>query len=78
MADPLRVSAVDVGMDLVHTLLAISHAEEEAQLVSANIAGFLYVQDVELTERTLVCLAPAAGDPPNKLLIAGSFKVYLS
>lgn len=76
MADPLRVSAVAVDMNLQHTLLAISHAQEEAQLVSANIAGFLYVKDVDLAERTIVCLAPAAGELPNAKLVAGSFKVY--
>ena len=41
-----------------------------------NIAGFLYVKDVELAERTLVCLAPAAGNLPGRLLLGGSFKVY--
>lgn len=76
MADPLRVSPVAIGMDLLHRLLAISYAEGESQLVSANIAGFLYVKDVELAERTLVCLAPAAGNLPGRLLIAGSFQVY--
>ncbi len=76
IADPLQPSLVTPGMELLHTLLAISHATEEAQLVSHNIAGFLYVKDVELAERTLVCLAPSAGELPSKLVLMGSFKTY--
>jgi polyribonucleotide 5'-hydroxyl-kinase len=76
MADPLRISPVAVGMDLLHTLLAVSHAADDSQLVSSNVAGFLYVKDVELVEQTLVCLAPAAGNLPSRMLLAGSFKVY--
>ena len=34
IADPLRVSPVSVGMDLLHTLLAVSHAPEEGQLLA--------------------------------------------
>ncbi len=63
-------------MQLLHTLLAISHAAEEGQLAASNVAGFLYVKDIELAERTLVCLAPTAGDLPGRLLLSGSFKTY--
>ena len=76
MADPLRVSPVALTMDLMHTMLAISHAADDTGLVSANIAGFLYVKDVDLAARTLVCLAPSAGELPCKLLLAGSFKTF--
>lgn len=41
------------------------------------MAGFIYVQDVDLAKGTLTYLAPCAGPLPGSLLLAGSFKTYL-
>ena len=42
-----------------------------------NVAGFIYVQDVDLAKGTLTYLAPCAGALPSPLLLAGAFKTYL-
>lgn len=74
-ADPLRVSPVTPGPDLLHAMLAISHATDASQLTTANVAGFLYVKDVDREAQTLVVLAPCDGNLPNTLLIASGFKI---
>lgn len=74
-ADPLRVSLVTPGPELLHALLAISHAKDSSQLTTANVAGFLYVKDVDRESQTLVVLAPCDGDLPNTLLLTSGFKV---
>lgn len=42
-----------------------------------NVAGFIYVQDVDAAKGTITYLAPCAGPLPGTLLLAGSFKTYL-
>jgi len=74
-ADPLRVSPVTPGPELLHSLLAISHAIEPSQIIRENVAGFLYVKDVDREQQMLVCLAPCAGSLPGTLLLASSFKI---
>lgn len=73
--DPLRVSPVTPGPGLLHALLAISYAQESSQLMTANVAGFLYVKDVDIDAQTLVCLAPCDSTLPSTLLLASAFKV---
>jgi polyribonucleotide 5'-hydroxyl-kinase len=44
---------------------------------AVNVAGFIYVQDVDLAKGTLTYLSPCAGPLPGSLLLSGSFKTYL-
>ena len=76
MATALRVQSVRPGNELLHCLLAISHAGSEEQLLTANVAGFLYVREVDTARGIISCFAPAAGELPGKLLLQGSFKTY--
>ena len=55
MADPLRVAPVASPGELLHALLAVSHAPAPEFLLSVNIAGFLYVSDVDVTRNTVRC-----------------------
>lgn len=41
------------------------------------MAGFIYVQDVDVGKGTITYLAPCAGALPSSLLLAGAFKTYL-
>lgn len=54
VADPLRVAPVTSPGELLHSLLAVSHAPAPEFLLSVNVAGFLYVSDVDVT-RNMVC-----------------------
>ena len=76
VADPLRLAEVRPGRDLVQSLLAVSHASTQDELLSTNIAGFLYVTAVDLTHGTITYLAPCPGNLPGKFLLTGTLKVY--
>lgn len=76
MATALRLQPVRPGNELLHCLLAISHAASEDELLTKNVAGFLYVRDVDVAKGIISCFAPAPGELPGKLLLQGSFKTY--
>ncbi|KAK9925134.1 hypothetical protein M0R45_033471 [Rubus argutus] len=71
-ADPTRVVAVNISRDLTHTVLAISYAKEPDEIISSNVAGFVFVTDINIERKTLTYLAPAAGELPGKYLIVGT------
>lgn len=77
VADPLRLTRITSPSDLLYCILAVSHAPEPALLLASNVAGFIYVQDVDVAKGTVTYLAPCPGALPAKYLLAGSFKVYL-
>ena len=76
VADPLRLVPVTNCSELLNCLLAVSHAETSDRLLTDNIAGFLYVSDVDIKQNTITCLQPTPGGLPGKFLIMGSFQVY--
>ncbi|CAN1153101.1 Protein CLP1 homolog [Linum perenne] len=48
VSNPLRVTTVNIDHDLLHVILAVSYAQEPDQIVSSNVAGFIYVTDIDL------------------------------
>lgn len=77
VADPLRITPVTASLDLMHSMLAVSHAATPDQLLPVNVAGFVLITDVDIVQRTLTYLAPCPGPLPGRYLIAGSFKIFL-
>ncbi|KAF8390265.1 hypothetical protein HHK36_024790 [Tetracentron sinense] len=47
-ADPTRLVPVNINRDLLHLVLAVSFAKEPDQIISCNIAGFIYITDVDI------------------------------
>ena len=76
VADPLRITKVTSCSELLHCLLAVSHADSPEQLLSVNVAGFLYVTDVDIKQNQITYLQPCPGSLPGKYLMMGSFQVY--
>lgn len=77
VVDPLELSFVSNPKDLLYSMVAVSHAPTSDLLLSVNIAGFIYVQEVDVDKGTFTFLAPSGGDLPGKMLLLGSYKVYL-
>jgi len=77
VADPLKITRVTNYRDLLFTMVAISHAKKPEMLLSTNVAGFIYVQDVDVEKGTINYLTPTPGALPNTLMLAGSYKTYL-
>ncbi|KAM5581470.1 hypothetical protein ABKV19_010608 [Rosa sericea] len=71
-ADPTRVVPVNINRDLLHMVLAISYAKEPDEIISSNVAGFVFVTDINIERKTITYLAPAAGELPGKFLIVGT------
>ncbi|XP_011003189.1 PREDICTED: protein CLP1 homolog [Populus euphratica] len=72
VANPLRVAPVNIDRDLLHVVLAVSYAQEPDQIVSSNIAGFIYVTDIDLQRRKITYLSPTSGELPSKYLVMGT------
>lgn len=77
VSDPLRVAPVVITSELLHSVLAVSHASEIDEVLPLNIAGYVYVTDVDVARSTITYLAPCPGPLPGKFLLAGSLKVFL-
>ncbi|KAI4351594.1 hypothetical protein L6164_005939 [Bauhinia variegata] len=71
-ADPTRIVPVNINSDLLHLVLAVSFAKELDEIISSNVAGFIYVTDIDIQRKKITYLAPSAGELPSKYLIVGS------
>ncbi|CAH9137201.1 unnamed protein product [Cuscuta epithymum] len=71
-ADPARLVPVNINRDLLHLVLAVSYAKEPDQIISSNVAGFIYITEVDMKRKQLTYLAPCAGELPSKNLIVGT------
>ncbi|GAB2237520.1 hypothetical protein Droror1_Dr00015422 [Drosera rotundifolia] len=71
-ADPTRVVQVNISQDLLHLVLAVLFAKDADQILSSNVAGFIYITDVDMQRRKITYLAPSAGELPSRMLIHGS------
>ncbi|EEH51471.1 pre-mrna cleavage complex family protein [Micromonas pusilla CCMP1545] len=73
-ADPLRVSTVAPSMSLLNAVLGVSHGKTQAELLSSNVAGFIFVTDVDVANGRFTYLTPCPGELPSRNLIAGTLK----
>ncbi|KAH9620121.1 hypothetical protein KSS87_023889 [Heliosperma pusillum] len=71
-ADPTRLVPVNITQDLLHLVLAVSFAKDPAEIISSNVAGFIYITDVDVQRRKITYLAPSVGELPSKILILGT------
>ncbi|KAL1920289.1 uncharacterized protein VTP21DRAFT_1435 [Calcarisporiella thermophila] len=69
-----QLMPVDPGDILLHSVLALSNATSEEEVLEANVAGFVYVSEVNEAKRKMTVLSPSPGRLPKKYLIMGSFK----
>lgn len=72
VANPLRIVPVNVDKELLHLVLAVSYAKDADQIISSNVAGFIFVTEVDTQRKTITYLAPSPGMLPSKYLIAGT------
>ncbi|KAL7232409.1 hypothetical protein ACSBR2_010434 [Camellia fascicularis] len=71
-ADPTRLVLVNINRDLLHLVLAVSFAKEPDQIISSNVAGFIYITDIDIQRKKITYLAPSAGELPSRFLIMGT------
>ncbi|KAI8372301.1 Pre-mRNA cleavage complex II protein Clp1-domain-containing protein [Choanephora cucurbitarum] len=76
-SDETQVVRVDNYDMCLHSILAMLNAgqdEHENKLLGSNVAGFVYVSDVDEEKRKVTILSPSPGRLPKKHLLMGSFK----
>lgn len=73
-ADPLRVSTVAPSMGLLNAVLAVSHGTTQTEILNQNVAGFVYVTEVDMASGRFTYTAPAGGALPSRNLILGTLK----
>ncbi|KAL3631306.1 Protein CLP1 [Castilleja foliolosa] len=71
-AKPTRLIPVIVNRNLLHSVLAVSFAKEPDEILSSNVAGFIWITDINVQSKKVRYLAPSAGSHPGKYLIMGS------
>ena len=76
VSDPLKISKVGDFRDILNCMVAISHASSPEELLNANVAGFIYVQDVDVEKGTVTYLSPRDGALPSTLMLAGTYRTY--
>ncbi|KAH3756235.1 pre-mRNA cleavage complex subunit [Pelomyxa schiedti] len=72
--DPVRLVEVTPTSELVHSLLGVVMCTDPSALLTSNVAGFLYVNDIDFERRTITVLAPCPGDLPSRFLVVGTLK----
>ncbi|XAR71225.1 hypothetical protein NMG60_11028392 [Bertholletia excelsa] len=71
-ADPTRLVPVTISQDLLHLVLAVSFAKDPDEIISSNVAGFIYITDIDIQRKKITYLAPSAGVLPSRSLIMGT------
>jgi polyribonucleotide 5'-hydroxyl-kinase len=72
--DPMRVAPVVPSTSLLHSVLAVSHGKTQGDLLTSNVAGFIYVTEVDMMQKKFTYLSPCAGDLPSNVLLVGNLK----
>ncbi|GAM21773.1 hypothetical protein SAMD00019534_049480, partial [Acytostelium subglobosum LB1] len=72
--DPLQLQEISPSLDMLHSILAVSYAKNAQGILNSNVAGFLYVKDVNMETKRITVLAPCPGDLPTKFLLMGTLK----
>lgn len=69
--EPLKVLP---SLDLKFHLVGVSYAKKVDELLESNIAGFVYIKDINFDRNELVVLSPCSGPLPGELLILSGIK----
>uniref|UniRef100_A0A383VI97 Protein CLP1 homolog n=1 Tax=Tetradesmus obliquus TaxID=3088 RepID=A0A383VI97_TETOB len=76
-ANPLKVTPVVVSPELEQSLLAVSHAQVPDQLLPSNVAGFVWINGVDVTSNKVTCLMPTSAAMPGSYLLTGTIKTFV-
>jgi polyribonucleotide 5'-hydroxyl-kinase len=72
--DPLKPRVVSLGRDLLHSVIGVSQAESEDEVLGSPVFGFVHVSKIDVERGTMTVLAPSPGRLPGKFLLVGSVK----
>ena len=58
----------------VGQLLGVSYTEDPAKMALTNVAGFVWVQQIDTSDDSITLMCPHATPPPTLCFIAGSIR----
>ncbi|KAI9262876.1 Pre-mRNA cleavage complex II protein Clp1-domain-containing protein [Helicostylum pulchrum] len=70
----VKVDNYDMCLHSILAIVNIDQTEPENRILENNVAGFIYVSDVDEEKRKVTILSPSPGRLPKKHLLMGSFK----
>lgn len=72
--DETRVVKIEPSLALLNAVLGLSYAgsAEGKTLLEHNVAGFVFVEEVDVPRKRITVLAPSPGKLPKRLLMVGS------
>lgn len=70
----LLIHPVEPSHALLGRLLAVSHADEARYVAAANVAGFVYVNELDMRQKRIRYLAPNAAPLPSSILLQGTLR----
>ena len=76
LVDPNALVKVAVSLELLHAVMAVSYSTEAGQLVTKNVAGFVFVSGVHVQKKTVTLLTPAPGPLPSMCFLTGTVKWF--
>jgi polyribonucleotide 5'-hydroxyl-kinase len=74
LIDPNKLTRIYPSSELLHSIMGVSHTSNVDELVSSNVAGYVYCSSVDMNKKTITLLTPAPGQLPSKLLLYGTVK----
>ena len=72
--DPMRIAPVVPSTSLLHSVLAVSHGKTQGDLLNSNVAGFIYITEVDMIQKKFTYLSPCPGELPSNVLLVGNLK----
>ena len=61
-------------MGLLNAVLAVSHGKTQTEILNQNVAGFVFVTEVDMAAGRFTYTSPAGGALPSRNLILGTLK----
>ncbi|KAI7897765.1 Pre-mRNA cleavage complex II protein Clp1-domain-containing protein [Cokeromyces recurvatus] len=70
----VKVDNYEICLHSILAILNLNDDQDENKILESNVAGFIYVSDVDEQKRKITILSPSPGRLPKKHLLMGSFK----
>ena len=74
LIDPNAVVKVNVGLDCQNAIMAVTYATSVETILEANVAGFVYVSEIDMNKKIMTVLTPAPGPLPSMFWLMGNIK----
>ncbi|CAN6472578.1 unnamed protein product [Victoria cruziana] len=72
LADPMHLAPANVSLDMLNQILGVSCATKSDQVILSNVAGFIYIKNIDMKRKRIIYLAPWHCKLPSRFLLIGN------